>query len=69
LSLDALELLDQLLERWESLESANRAQIARTLLARLDPTADAAKLAQMSDPKLRDLLLAHLGSEAAASHV
>ena len=69
LSLDALELLDQLLERWESLESANRTQIARSLLSRLDPKEDAANLARLSDAKLRDMLRAHLGAGAAANHV
>jgi uncharacterized RDD family membrane protein YckC len=69
LSLDALELVDQILERWESLESANRAQIARSLLSRLDPKEEAANLAQLSDAKLRDMLQAHLGSEAAVNHV
>jgi uncharacterized RDD family membrane protein YckC len=69
LSLDALELIDQVLERWESLESANRAQVARSLLSRLDPQEDAANLAQLSDAKLRAMLQAHLGSDAAASHV
>jgi uncharacterized RDD family membrane protein YckC len=69
LSLEALELIDQVLERWESLESANRAQVARSLLSRLDPRKDAANLAQLSDAKLRDMLQAHLGANAAASHV
>ena len=68
LSLDALELIDQVLERWDSLESANRAQVARSLLARIDPKEDAAKLAQLSDAELRDRLQAHLGSGAAATH-
>ena len=35
LSLDALELVDQVLERWDSLETGNRAQIARSLLAQI----------------------------------
>lgn len=69
LSLDALELIDQVLERWESLESANRAQVARSLLSRLDPKEDAANLAQLSDATLRDMLRAHLGSDAAPNHV
>lgn len=69
LPLDALELIDQVLERWESLESANRAQLARSLLSRLDPKADAANFAQLSDAKLRALLQAHLGADAAANHV
>jgi len=37
LSLDGLELVDQLLERWESLESTKRTAIAVDLLARLEP--------------------------------
>lgn len=68
LSLDALELIDQILERWDSLESANRVQLARSLLARIDPKEDAANLAHLSDAKLRDRLQAHLGSGAAATH-
>ncbi|MEO7209189.1 MAG: RDD family protein [Steroidobacteraceae bacterium] len=69
LSLDALELIDQVLERWDSLESANRARVARSLLSRLDPKEDAANLAHLSDAKLRDMLQAHLGSDAAVNHV
>jgi uncharacterized RDD family membrane protein YckC len=69
LSLDALELVDQVLERWGSLEAANRAQIARSLLSRLDPKSDAANLAHLSDATLRDMLQAHLGADTAANHV
>jgi uncharacterized RDD family membrane protein YckC len=69
LSLEALELIDQVLERWQSLEPANRGQVARSLLLRLDPQADAANLAQLSDAQLRDMLQAQLGADAAAKHV
>ena len=69
LSLEALELIDQVLERWESLEAVNRAQVARSLLSRLNPQEDAANLAQLSDAKLRAMLQAHLGANAAANHV
>lgn len=69
LSLDALELIDQVLERWESLEAENRAHVARSLLSRLNPREDAAQFAQLSDAKLRDLLQAHLGADAAQNHV
>jgi uncharacterized RDD family membrane protein YckC len=69
LSLDALELIDQVLERWESLEAANRTQVARSLLSRLNPQEDPANLAQLSDAKMRAMLQAHLGSNAAAKHV
>jgi uncharacterized RDD family membrane protein YckC len=66
LSLDALELVDQVLERWDTLEQEHRAQIARALLTRLDPKNDPAPLAQMSDAQLRDNLQAHLSSVASA---
>jgi uncharacterized RDD family membrane protein YckC len=69
LSLDALELVDQLLERWDSLESDNRVHIARCLLARLNPREDSANLARLNDAKLRSMLRALLGSDAAAHHV
>jgi uncharacterized RDD family membrane protein YckC len=44
LPLDALELVDQVLERWDSLQPANRARIATSLLMRIQPElgADAA---------------------------
>jgi hypothetical protein len=69
LSLDALELVDQVLERWDSLESASRIQIARTLLRRLDPGADACALDALADANLRAMLQAHLNSNTAAAHV
>ena len=69
LSLDALELIDQVLERWESLEAANRSQVARSLLSRLNPREDAANLAQLSDTKLRAMLQAYLAADSASSHV
>lgn len=69
LSLDALELVDQVLERWDSLESASRGQIARSLLRRLDPGADAAALEALADTNLRARLQAQLSSDAASAHV
>jgi uncharacterized RDD family membrane protein YckC len=69
LSLDALELVDQVLERWDSLESASRGQIARSLLQRLDPDADPGALDGLADSGLRAMLQAHLNSDAAAAHV
>jgi uncharacterized RDD family membrane protein YckC len=69
LSLDALELVDEVLERWDSLESANRRQIARSLLRRLDPTADVDALEGLADASLRAMLQAHLNSTPAAAHV
>lgn len=69
LSLEALELVDQIIDRWESLESASRAKIARSLLARLDPREDAAALALLGDEQLRSRLQVHLGSNEWAKHV
>jgi uncharacterized RDD family membrane protein YckC len=69
LSLDALELVDQILERWDSLESTSRAQIARTLLLRLNPAADVGALDALADARLRTMLQAHLNSNTASAHV
>jgi uncharacterized RDD family membrane protein YckC len=60
LPFDALELVDQLLERWPSLEPRNRIQIARSLLARLKPGADAASLSSLGDSQLHSQLQALL---------
>ena len=65
LSLEALELVDQVLERWDSLEASNRGQIARSLLVRLNPKEDSGALAHMTDVALRGMLQAHLGSTGA----
>jgi uncharacterized RDD family membrane protein YckC len=69
LSLDALELVDQVLERWDSLETLSRGQIARSLLRRLDPAADAGSLEGLADGSLRAMLQAHLTSDSAAAHI
>jgi uncharacterized RDD family membrane protein YckC len=69
LSLDALELVDQVLERWDSLESASRGQIARSLLRRLNPAADAGAPEGSSDAELRVMLQTHLNSTGPAVHV
>jgi uncharacterized RDD family membrane protein YckC len=60
LPLGALELVDQVLERWPSLESQNRMQIARSLLARLQPGTDAAHWAALDDAALNARLAALL---------
>jgi uncharacterized RDD family membrane protein YckC len=69
LSLDALELVDQVLERWDSLEIASRRQIARSLLLRLDPTTAASALEGLPEASLRAMLQAHLNSNAAVARV
>jgi uncharacterized RDD family membrane protein YckC len=66
LRLDALELVDQVLERWPSLESSHRVQIARSLLARVEPGCDAAQLSSLSEAELHTRLTALLaGGEPA----
>jgi uncharacterized RDD family membrane protein YckC len=60
LSLEALELVDQVLERWDSLESQHRRRIAQSLLERLDPNANASRLGDSSDDKLKDILKGYL---------
>jgi uncharacterized RDD family membrane protein YckC len=62
LPLGALELVDQLLERWPSLESQNRMQIARSLLARLEPATDTARWSSLGDAELNARLTALLNS-------
>jgi uncharacterized RDD family membrane protein YckC len=69
LPLDALELVDQVLERWASLEPRNRAQIAGSLLARLVPGSDAAQLATLREAELQARLAALLhGGESAGGN-
>ena len=67
LPLDALELVDQILERWPSLESPNRMQIARLLLARVEPGCDAAQLSNLGDAALHARLTALLAGGGSAS--
>jgi uncharacterized RDD family membrane protein YckC len=67
LTLDALELVDQVLERWPSLESPNRVQIARSLLARVEPGSDAAPLSSLSEAELHARLTALLAGGGPAA--
>jgi len=70
LPLDTLELVDQILDRWGKLESTSRAQIARSLLARISPAADSEVLARLGDGELRARLAALLtNGEEATNHV
>jgi uncharacterized RDD family membrane protein YckC len=68
LPLGALELVDQLLERWPALEAQNRMQIARSLLARLEPATDAARWSSLGDAELKTRLTALLNSTNGAAH-
>jgi uncharacterized RDD family membrane protein YckC len=62
LPLDTLELVDQILERWPSLGSDNKRRIASSLLARIEPGGDAARLAASSEAELHARLLALLSA-------
>jgi uncharacterized RDD family membrane protein YckC len=70
LPLDTLELIDQILERWVSLEPGNRVQIARALLARVTSSSTPEELAALSDTELHARLQALIGnSDGLASRV
>jgi uncharacterized RDD family membrane protein YckC len=47
-----LQLVGDVLERWPSLEVVKRDELARSILARIDPAAPAAQLAALSDTEL-----------------
>jgi uncharacterized RDD family membrane protein YckC len=64
LPLETLELADQILERWESLQPEKRVEIARSLLAQVLPAADAADLSIWNERRLRAQLKALLHPEA-----
>ncbi len=53
LSLEALRLIHDLLDRWPSLEDARRTQLARALLAKIDPGFDPRRGETESGPALR----------------
>jgi uncharacterized RDD family membrane protein YckC len=61
----ALELAREVLARWTELDLSRRAELARTLLARIDPTADPAALSGFDAAELRHLLEAAIGGETA----
>ena len=66
LPLETLELVDQLLERWDSLESSHRSGIARALLKRV--SADVEDIDNLGSEQLRSRLKALL-EPAASAHV
>jgi len=67
LPLDALDLLDQILDRWATLESASRVRIARSLLDRLEPTTGADELERLDDGELHARLSALLRNQGEAA--
>ncbi|HEY7639977.1 MAG TPA: RDD family protein [Steroidobacteraceae bacterium] len=58
----ATDLVQELLDRWPALEVEHRANIARTLLARLEPQTSPDELAQLTVFQLRDRLAAKLSA-------
>lgn len=50
---ESADLAQELLDRWEELQDDNRARIARSLIARIDPAAASESLAQRSTVELR----------------
>src|SRR5699024_10469949 len=56
----AAELVQELLDRWPALEESNRGNIARSLLARLEPQIAPDDLARLTAAELRDRLAAKL---------
>lgn len=62
LPLEAVRLVQDLLDRWRDLEETRRHPVARELLAKLDPGFDAGRDAALSDAGLRARLEALLGA-------
>jgi uncharacterized RDD family membrane protein YckC len=58
---DTAALVQDLLERWEELDSVNAETLARALLARLNPEMDTVQLGALDAPALRSRLEALLG--------
>lgn len=56
----AADLVQELLDRWPELEEPNRANIARALLARLEPQMSPEELASLDGGDLRNRLVAKL---------
>jgi uncharacterized RDD family membrane protein YckC len=67
LPLETLELADQILERWDSLQPEKREEIARALLAQILPAGDAADLSIWTERRLRAQLKALLHPAEAAN--
>jgi uncharacterized RDD family membrane protein YckC len=64
LPLETLELADQILERWDSLQPQSRADIARSLLVQVLAPADAEDLRIWTDSRLRAQLRALVEPQA-----
>jgi uncharacterized RDD family membrane protein YckC len=64
LSPQAADLIQELLDRWNALDEQQRASIARSLLARVEPALSADDLAQLDPLSLRSRLAARLATPA-----
>jgi uncharacterized RDD family membrane protein YckC len=62
---NTLQLIQDLLDRWAMLETERRVQLARTVLARLDPGLDPAQLGALDPVQLHSRLKSLLGSKRA----
>jgi hypothetical protein len=62
LSPQAVDLIQELLDRWPTLDEQNRGTIARTLLARVEPQLSADELVRLSTVDLHSRLVAKLSS-------
>jgi uncharacterized RDD family membrane protein YckC len=62
LSPQAVDLIQELLDRWPALDEQNRATIARTLLARVEPQIPPEELARLRSLDLRSRLIAKLST-------
>jgi uncharacterized RDD family membrane protein YckC len=67
LPLEALELVDQVLERWQTLDPERRTGIAVALLKRLNPAADAGQLDELSEGELHLKLQSLINGESSAA--
>lgn len=62
LSPQSVDLVQELLDRWPQLNDATRANIARSLIARIDPAAATQVLSMQSSAELRSHLVSLLGT-------
>ncbi|PZN27973.1 MAG: hypothetical protein DIU71_16680 [Proteobacteria bacterium] len=62
---EAADLVQELLDRWQGLADPTRVEIARTLLARLDPATSSAELLASDSAELRARLEALIAGKAA----
>jgi uncharacterized RDD family membrane protein YckC len=59
---EILQLVQELLDRWQELEYPKRVALARVLLARIEPQRDAKMLAASDESALRTLLESHVAA-------